>query len=1534
MGRTKLTTAMNIGGISSKLGNRYEAKCLVRELLQVVNGDAEWLRFEGITAEFNGFEAALQRAGRTEWHQTKINAPGGNWTINALKREGVLAAFANRLRAGAENDCIFVSQSPARDLSAFCEKARRANDIREFRDALSKGERASIKLLEDAWGSDESQTHAWLRRCWFRTVPVDMLDDMIGALGNLYFERSEPAFAVLRDHLEAHLNKRITPEGIRVALREPLGLKLWGLDPSLRERLVEETDVYLSTYPAPSAGGCEIDRKESDVLDELLSKEDGPTVVLLTGVAGAGKSGVIRGLVNRLRNRGTLHLALRVDQHLTAQSPKDLGRTLLGRDESPAVTLKGLSETRRSVLIVDQVDAVSEVSGRQGAVRQAVLRLVRDVESLKTVRLVLVCRSFDLDNDARLKQLKDGQRVTEVSVPLLDWPSEVEPILIRQGVDTAALSSRQRELLRLPLNLGLFVELRADAGTFANRSDLLERLIERKDRLILVSRAPSWSLRAVLGRLVEWMSERQQLDAPVSVLDEFSGATDALASEHLIIIRHGTVNLFHESLFDHVYARQFAAGSRSIHRMLVASPQHLFRRTQARQILESLRQSDRTRYYGELTEILTSDLTRYHIKQAVALWLASLPDPTDREHRVVLALDDGGATIPALVEAALLSSVGWFDLLLVNGWVMSALESAGSERRDRVLYWLGIVAEHRPIEVAAILDAWWAGNPTRGQALLRWMGFVKRGPDDGPLRELCLHAIRSCASAVTTGFLSQHDMILANWVGKRAEQAVSILQTLFDAWFEAHPGQHPFERDEVRDLDLHHLQEMAKASPRAFLEGAGPALARSMAIIIERQQSGTPDYTFMMQFTTGDQFGADALIALYRQCFVRIATEDPVLARSLLKQFNPKAHWLLLHLHLETIAASNGALAQDLLGLIDLTDIIRAGWQGAEWKSFADAARVSLPQLNVADRTVIERKIVHLCPELDLAKKLIRKHPVSGESTPQDRSTALWCLRRTGHARWAVLETIGASLLSTAGQGVLEEGRRKFAGEQLPRPSILAAGWVQSPIPSDRAALMTDVQWLRALGRYVTDDGRPRRRLLEGGAWQLGAELQRVTKDNPVRFADLVQRIPKSANPIYIDRILSGLAESEAVPIDALAGAINAAHARDDRTYGAAIARVLERHPMLCETAELLDLLLWYGEHGVVDEDSDVERRSTKEEIVTFADLLDRGDRLHVRGTNGVRGSAAEALEHILWKLPSAAAAAWCFIERLVMIEPLDSVRCCLVRPLLPLFTIDRDRVARSLLILTANPAKPRPTTTLPDGWLAPLATHAATHLIASLLAQRPDVGRELVDRLVSSDRDEFRLVGAWHVIRASYSDASYIDLADRLAATDARSRRFAAALAADAAAHRELRDRAERQLTAYFHDTDVDVQAQAAQVFRNVDPREFNGWKSLAEAFIASPAFDRESWSFLHLLETAAGDTGELVVAAAERVIADLDAHGTAGGRRVSELHNLQDLIRRDYSSTESNEKLRERLLDVIDQMLKRNLYGAESIIKAHERA
>jgi len=300
------------GGIADKLGNRYEAKWLVRQLFRVLYGERDWLRFEGITTAFDGFEFAVGSDDNTEWHQTKKTSPHGNWTIRALEREGVLEAFRDRLSSSDADTCFLISEAPAKDAQVLAQKADVANDVVEFESSLSQEQSRAFTDLGAIWDVDKSTVWQWLRRSFFQVESENELESHIGIMAQYAFEDAsrQSAFEALRDYMEQRFNLRITTANLRQDLQEhpQLRFKDWALDPTLRERLRQETQSYLATYSPFGAGGEVIDRKEARQVFDALLDTKAPPVALVTGIAGSGKSGVIRHLINLLFEASIPHL--------------------------------------------------------------------------------------------------------------------------------------------------------------------------------------------------------------------------------------------------------------------------------------------------------------------------------------------------------------------------------------------------------------------------------------------------------------------------------------------------------------------------------------------------------------------------------------------------------------------------------------------------------------------------------------------------------------------------------------------------------------------------------------------------------------------------------------------------------------------------------------------------------------------------------------------------------------------------------------------------------------------------------------------------------------------------------------------------------------------------------------------------------------------------------------------------------------------------------------------------------------------------
>ncbi len=1535
--KEKNDAKQNIGGIWDKLGNRYEAKWVVRSLLDVIAGNADWLNFECIETEYQGFEFAIARGPVTEWHQTKMNSPGGNWTINALKREGVLKAFSNRFSEDENAHCFFVSQDNAKDFRVLTEKAQIATSIKQFTEFLNQAQIDHFEQLKTEWQQTEEVVLEWLKRSHVEVIPARELDSLIDSYGDLYFQvGGKSAFPNLRDILERHFNKILTTEVIRNAIKSQnvLRIKEWSLDPSIQQRLKEETAAYLQTYTPFGAGGETISRSQSTALLDEILKADGAELVLLTGVAGSGKSGVIREVINQLEAKEIPCLAFRVDHYLSCSNREDLGKGLTGREESPVSTLRGTFPDQPSVLFIDQVDAVSEVSGRDGQIKEVIFRLMADAHNFGNVKIVAVCRTFDLDSDPRFKSLKNNNKTKQIEVPLLDWKAEVEPLLKRKAFDVSSLNEPQRQLLRLPVNLAVFLEIGDSAVSFQSRSNLHEKLLEKKQRTISRDRNLQWSVIQPLTVLSNWMSERQKLSAPNSILDDFPNAIDILTSEGLIISSRGQVNFFHESFFDHVYARAFVNQNTSIISFLTTIEQHLFRRTQVRQILETLRQNDPQRYLAELSSVLFSKDIRFHIKTAICQWLNSIDNPNEQEFEIISRFDDQSGRFHQLFRKAVLSTQAWFDLLNEKKWIQNQLEARNKERLETVLWWLSHIAGERPAEIASILRSWWGDDTERADQLLNWFGFVRRNKPDDDLLQLCEDVINSHPKDLFQNRGRDRIMMLLHtWGEKSPERCGRVLHSLFEAWFALNPGRNPFERDELKAFDTHSLGELAKKAPQAFLQGTINALTRSIDMVVTEGEKGKNWYNFNYRTFSGDRFGFDGFLGMFRSAFKQVSKDNPEISDGYLEKLNPDKHECFMHLHLEVIQSNPEYFGNHLSDLIANKMSFDAGYQGTDWLSFAQACQAAFPYLDTEKKNTIEQAILNYKPGIDFAISRLQRINQEGETEPfLTKKGAIYDLNRSGYEQWCILEKIGEELLGPTVRTRLHELRRKFQKGRIAEPCQSGAYFVGSPIKRAQCEKMKDKHWLSAIKRYDNDEDRRRGHgFVDGGARQLASELQEATKKDPKRFSDLSLKISDDAHDSYIRAILYGLAETETASDESLVQAVKRAHMHSKKPFGREVARLIEKHPQVAGDSEILELLIWYALNGEADEGKDSDIQNAEREVMNIESLLQRGGQIHIRGISGVRGQAWEALSAVLWQVAETEDRVWEVIDIALDNEPLISVRCCMIKTLTPLFNKDKKRFTTSLQKLIILPNDSPHQSDIQR--LYPLITHQGVYLFPYIFHWLPELAAELIPKLLESGDETMGLVGAWLVFGESFRNESYIDQANKLALKSVHHRRLLADVACDVITWAENRHRAEALLKEFFFDEDEHVRNQAADAFRNVPAQDVGLYHDLADVFLKSPAFVNNGFAVLHMLEEATCDVLDLVLEAAQQVIKDIAEKGDQHGRRGTDVHQLQDLLRREYVSSESNAEARRKILDLIDLMLVNEIYGADNIVTTHDR-
>lgn len=1522
------------GGIADKLGNRFEAKWLVCQMISLLKGDIDSVEYESIDPAFNGFEFRLGTGSTSSWHQTKRSAPGGNWTMGALSREGVFKAFAERLAASPTDTCHFVSQDNAAEFRILSEKARLASEAHQFKDALSKEQSRSLDLLNQHWATDLGQTFQWLRRCHVSVIPEHVIDWLIDSLCDFYFVHgSHAAFATLREIAESNFNRRIDRETLidAIVATGTLRVKDWSLDSTLKDRVAACTTDYLATFASFGFGGVFLERQSTDELRNALNDKN-VELILLTGTAGSGKSGIVRQLISELVQSGTPHLALRIDQCLECSTRAQLGQLLLQRDEGPVTTLRGLFPDCQSVLILDQVDAISEVSGRDGKIRNVIFQLISDAAHLGQVKIVVVCRTFDLESDERLKQLKELNRTREVNVPSLRWKEDVNPILDAKGINSSEFSEPQKRLLELAINLAVFLEIGDGTLLADSRSALHQRLIEKKDRQLRRDLRPSWTIGQVLGVICSRMHQRQELSAPLAVLDPYPGAADFLRSEGLIATSRDRLNFFHESFFDHVFARSFASDPQSsLISMLMESEQHLFRRTQVRQILEALRQMDRIRYLEELATILGGNKVRFHVKLAVAQWLSTVDDPTEEEFGILWARDDNGDRYDILFGRSVLVGSRWFELLNAKGWIAAELAKSIEFKTNHLLWWLSYVAADQPTEVAALLRIWWGGQLAQASQLIGWFGYVQNRGKSEQLLLLCCDIIECHPEALfKSRDADRLSMMLHTWGDEAPEKCGRLLEAIFSAWMSAHPDSIPFERDVEKVLDSHWLMELRKKAPLALVVGATDAIRIVVDRVVADGPGGSNWYQIAYRTHHGSRFGFDEFLHAYVESLKQIAGTDASAASSIVDRLDPFKHETLMHIHLETIQGNPAAFSDRLQALLNSPLAFDAGWNGADWLSAANACRACLPHLDSGAREQVEEVVLARRPEIEFAIRMVRNDGTTPRKRPNDY--LIHILNRSGHEEWCILETIEEGLLSNKAMKRLQELRRKFREHTPSEPTAVEVHMVGSPIKRRACEHMTDDHWLSAIEKYASDDDRHYGKgFIDGGARQLAGELGTEAKTDPARFTALLDRIPASSHPTYVENIVRGVTDAAEPGEAVLSQAFRYAHEMDGHPYGSELAHMVAKHPQLGRQSYVLDAIIWYALEGQANEDEKADQEVLKQKTVTIEHLIERSGGLRILGMSGARGWAWEALERVLWDSSDCSEPIWKAIETAAKTERLIGVRCSLIHPLTPLFNLDKARFAKTLKSLLGmehgSLAAQRPER------LAPLATHAGLRLLPYVIHAMPELGRELIKEMLDSSSETHQLIGAWLLFGQSFRDPDYVAEATVLGASGIDHRRLLADVAAQAIVWTDDVERAEELLIKFFHDSDTEVRNQASDVFRNIAADDLGRYSNLIKAYLASPAYGDGAFALLHLLDKSPCDISEFVVEAARRAIEDVSARGNDNGRRSSDFHSLQDLIKREYVSSERNPSHRRELLDLIDLMLINDVGGTDEVVKAHDR-
>ena len=1488
------------GGPADKLGNRYEELWTVSELVRMLRGDTESIRIEDPGVEKAEFVVML--SSHRELHQAKRDHPSGKWSLAALAASDVrlLQKIGEQL-AGNSDRFVFASSSDAAELRELCDAASAAESSDEFERVflVAKGRKTGFERLLRCWACDLSTAIERLRRVEVRSIGArDLEEKVLWGLQSLFLTEPRNVVVELRAIIKDSIFQSVTRKGLIEEL-DRCGYRLRRLTNRQQAGLAVETATgrYLEGGRRKLIQQALVPRAATAT---LLTRLQGAVIdTVITGSAGSGKTACVVEVVEELRRRGFPVLAFRLDRMPSISTTTELGRHL-ELEESPALVLAAAAEAigRPGVLIVDQLDVVSTMSGRSSGsfdLVELLLHEARGVRARTPIHTVVVCRAFDWRNDSRLRKLMpDEHAQVDVAEFTVD---EIKGLLAGAGFDAALFQTRQLELLRLPQNLSLFLEAGFDrpcAPAFRKATDLFNRYWTEKRRAVEARVGQSqdrW--KEVVETLCDEMTATQQLSVAKERLDNISASyLDQIASEGVVTFDGHRYGFGHESFFDYSFARVFFNRSESLVSFLKGSEQHLFHRAQVRQVLTYLRDADPTRYFKELRGLLSDREIRAHIKDLAFALLAEAEDPTEEEWSIfqewiapaIRAIEEGTPNpneLSAIAWRRFFGSPSWFSFAGQRGVVENWLASSSAGLADVAVNYIGVHQRHSPDRVAALLEPYadcgsqW---PERLRSFVEWADLRSSRRLFDLFLRLVDNGVLDAAGESLAGNSTFWSMLhrlgesRPEWVPEilahRLRRRLAVIQA---AGGDLRHG----ELLEYDDSASEMFAKSANCAPALFVKHVlQVVLDVSDLALITGDVPPKRDAVWPSLVKTDHPNGEAACLHALTSALAALARESNAKMCNVISDLRNRDTHIANHLLLALYRGGAVRYANEAVSLLcDEPWRFRCGFSDSPSWCARELIQNVVPHCTTANRERLETVIMQY-------------------RSPFERTPAGY--KDLGWNQFALLSAIPKSLRSHRANKRFEELTRKF-GEPEGEPRGVTGGFIESPIKKDATHKITDQQWLRAISKYRSE--YPTYRTpdddLKGGASQLAQVLGTMAKEEPNRFARLSLSFPGDANPAYLQSILLALGDAS-ITSDLKLQVCTKAFEESCGPCGQAIADVLAKikDPLPDGAVQML--------HWLATEHEDPVRELWQEDAGGGRAYYN-GDIL-TSGINTARGWAAWAIRDLIIHDVAYVDRFRATLERVVK-EPSASVLSCVAGTLRAVAY--RDPVLALSLFLCMD---------LSEGRL--LATPDVYRFIQGNLRDSFGQLRPIVERMLRSSEPEAATAGARLASLAALDHDGAGILVVEAASGSPDQRLGVAQIAAAYVGVPRYRSWCEGTLRALFDDSHVDVRREAAACFRNLPDDVLDSFGSLIEAFSVSAAFREDSFSIFHALEASLGRLPGMTCAVCEKF---LDRFAKEAGdmrtRQAGDTFTLTKLIFRIYQQHQ-NDEWTSRSLDLIDRL------------------
>lgn len=1285
----------NQGGLSTLQGVKYEIKAVLHEIPRLLRDEIKTIRYQPLSTALTS-QSPPQKIYTDDYSycdsvdnnfycQAKTNKADRDWTIKNLIGRGVISQFYQQFKSLPNCKLNFVSNLPAQRLNNLTEFAKQAISLEEFKATFTQQRKSDFESLSGDLKIEDLSLWEFLKQISCIHLTEAMMDRIIFDYASNNYKDANKFVMSVTQFIENNPSVLIDKETI---IRELQRNGLFELPKLKTEEIIKifyQASSILRNYPS-EIQGVHIKRNETNQLFKWAMKEDGDSISTLMDSAGTGKSVIMHDLLCKLEEVKIPVLGIKADFLSDLPDESDLLQALNTSDSLESL-FSLVSKNNKAILLIDQLDALSHTFARNQKCLDIFLRLIYRISSIENVCVVLSCREFDKKYDPKLRQISSYECKIN---PL--GKQQVQEVLNRVNVQWEQLTPKEQDLLINPQILSIYIEVISSLRKKGKKREPFESIQDLYNELwnIKISSSPSdintESILFVINALVDVIQNTQLLSQPVSIFDHEPQALSYLQSVGILNVEQHKVSFFHQSFFDYCFSRSFSNKNISLSSMIFDSDQGFFIRPQMLQILTYLRSANKKKYIKELHSLLQihnrrNGKFRYHLKKLLFEWFGQQINITSEElslSEVFLQNDD----YRVLFLAGANGNSEWYQIIEKH---KEYLFSLPHKEIDYVVNYLISIEDNVGEPVFKLFR-------TRLGVSEKWDFRIKRALDSyikwdsKTASEYLIYLCKHIPDPWNSFRLLFHHLIPKD-VSLACDAFEILLNGSYDEWLKIDFDSETQNKNEDIDTEGDDDNEIINYYKKTRL------LDKHVEKLIPNDVHWIHDLCNKGSETCPDRL-LGILIPWLEKCLPNMAGEyqdgkfiNVVFEWSLIDT----SHGTQAHIYdgiknsLRTLAEKdrNKFLAYAnrikkckilVLHQILISVLLQHSEKYASWICdyfLKDEARLTINDFGLR-RNLSVKLVSKIFPVLDAFKRNRLEQEILKYIPEYERR--IEGLSYRGYSQYQFLFHLPDKLLSTEGVKAKRELARKFPNYQPREYPIRAVEAVGSPIPPEKCKVLSDDDWLQAM-RHFDDNtgwGKPREKFGTGGVVELSRTFKEVVKESPKRFIRLASKFDDSVSSQYYSELIYGLEESGIDSETFFNVCEDVVKQRgDDERIQRAICFILRRRAKDNVSNNLLNYL-----KNIALSSSDPKSELWKKEACGKQQYY--GGDPHDHGINSVRGNAVEEF-FVCFEGSNSfdKDELLTFFER-ASLDPISSVRACLMNVLKYALRYDRERIVNT----------------------------------------------------------------------------------------------------------------------------------------------------------------------------------------------------------------------------------------------------------------